>query len=61
MVIRGAMHATVSMMGSCMLYLMPRGFLGPLTLSLAFPKDSPLRGLTLPSINLSDAHIIIEI
>ncbi|XP_063878124.1 uncharacterized protein LOC135110100 [Scylla paramamosain] len=43
MVIRGGMHDSFSMMGKCIVYAMPRGFLGPLTLNLAFPKGSPLR------------------
>ncbi|XP_063851186.1 glutamate receptor ionotropic, kainate 5-like [Scylla paramamosain] len=43
MVLRGGMHAIFSMTGRCIVYLMPRGFLGPVTLSLAFPKGSPLR------------------
>lgn len=30
-------------MGKCVVYTMPRGFLGPVTLALAFPKGSLLR------------------
>ncbi|KAK8396080.1 hypothetical protein O3P69_005292 [Scylla paramamosain] len=41
--ILSVMDQTFSVTGKCSLYKMPRGFLGPLSLSVAFPKGSTLK------------------